>query len=67
MAPDPVRSKCGLLKPKNPVRGIPPTGKEAIFASVDIYRVVNGRIVEQWNHPDQFGTMYQLGNFPTPH
>jgi predicted ester cyclase len=46
------------LKPKDPFRGIPPTDKEAIVASVDIYRILDGRIVEQWNHPDLFGQMY---------
>jgi predicted ester cyclase len=51
------------LKPKDPFRGFPPTEKEAIVASVDIYRIVDGRIVEQWNHPDRFGQMQQLGNF----
>ena len=54
------------LKPKDPFRGIPPTEKEAIVANIDIYRIVDGRIVEQWNHSDRFGMMQQLGNFPTP-
>ena len=54
------------LKPKDPVRGFPPTEKEAIVDNIDIYRIVDGRIVEQWNHPDRFGQMQQLGNFPTP-
>ena len=54
------------LKPKDPVRGFPPTEKEAIVDNIDIYRIVNGRIVEQWNHPDRFGQMQQLDNFPTP-
>jgi predicted SnoaL-like aldol condensation-catalyzing enzyme len=54
------------LKPKDPFRGFPPTDKEATVDNIDIYRVVDGRIVEQWNHPDRFGVMQQLGNFPTP-
>ena len=53
-----VHRETVRLKPKDPVRGIPPTDKEATVASVDIYRIVNGRIVEQWNHPDRFSTMY---------
>ena len=53
------------LKPKDPFRGIPPTEKEATVASVDIYRIVDGRIVEQWSHPDRFGLMQQLDNFFT--
>jgi hypothetical protein len=48
------------------ISGESPTEKEATVASMDIYRIVDGRIVEQWNHPDRFGLMYQLGNLPTP-
>ena len=61
-----VHRETVRLKPKDPYRGIPPTEKEAIVASVDIYRIVGGRIVEQWNHPDRFGQMYQFDNFPKP-
>ena len=61
-----VHRETVRLKPKDPLRGFPPTDKEAIVASIDIYRIVDGRIVEQWNHLDRFGLMYQLGNLPTP-
>ena len=61
-----VHRETVRLKPKDPVRGNPPTDKEAIVVNIDIYRILDGRIVEQWNHPDRFGMMYQLGNFPTP-
>jgi predicted SnoaL-like aldol condensation-catalyzing enzyme len=61
-----VHRETVRLKPKAPFRGIPPTEKEAIVANMDIYRIVDGRIVEQWNHPDRFCVMYQLGNLPTP-
>ena len=60
-----VHRETVRLKPKDLFRGITPTEKEATVASVDIYRIVDGRIVEQWNHPDMFGIMYQLGNLPT--
>ena len=61
-----VHRETVRLKPKDPFRGFPPTDKEATVASVDIYRILDGRIVAQWNHLDRFGIMYQLGNFPTP-
>jgi predicted ester cyclase len=61
-----VHRETVRLKPKDPFRGLPPTDKEATVASVDIYRILDGRILEQWNHLDRFGIMYQLGNFPTP-
>ena len=53
------------LKPRVPVRGFPPTENEAIVDNIDIYRIVDGRIVEQWSHPDGFGQMQQLDNFFT--
>jgi predicted ester cyclase len=61
-----VHREIVRMKPKDPFRGIPPTEKEATVVNIDIYRIVDGRIVEQWNHPDRFGMMQQLGNFPTP-
>jgi predicted ester cyclase len=61
-----VHRETVRLKPKDPFRGIPPTEKEATIANIDIYRIVGGRIVEQWNHPDRFGFMQQLGNLSTP-
>jgi predicted ester cyclase len=61
-----VHREAVRLKPKDPLRGFPPTEKEATVTNIDIYRLRDGRIVEQWNHPDRFGVMQQLGNFPTP-
>lgn len=61
-----VHRETVRLKLKDPFRGFPPTDKEATVANIDIYRIVDGRIVEQWNHPDRFGVMHQLGNFPAP-
>ena len=61
-----VHRQSVRMKPKDPLRGFPPTDKEAIVAHIDIYRVVDGRIVEQWIHLDRFGLMQQLDNFPPP-
>ena len=61
-----VHRETVRLKPKDPFRGSPPTEREATVASVDIYRILDGKIVEQWNQPDRFGMMYQLGNLHTP-
>jgi predicted SnoaL-like aldol condensation-catalyzing enzyme len=47
-------------------QGIPPTGKEATVTSTDIYRMVDGKIVEQWFEADLTGMMHQLGILPTP-
>jgi predicted ester cyclase len=61
-----VHRETVRMKPKDPFRGFPPTEKEATVVNIDIYRIVDGRIVEQWNHLDRFGMMQQLGNFPAP-
>ena len=47
-------------------QGIPPTGKELAITSTDIYRVVDGRIVEQWLETDFTGMMQQLGIASSP-
>jgi steroid delta-isomerase-like uncharacterized protein len=41
--------------------GVPPTGKQATFAGVNIFRIANGKVVELWNHRDDLGLMEQLG------
>ena len=41
--------------------GIPPTGKQVTVGLVDMWRVLNGRVVEQWGGPDMFDLLRQLG------
>ena len=53
------------FKHTGPFQGIPPTGKEATLTSTDIYRMVGGKIVEQWVEADMLGLMQQLGVLPT--
>src|ERR1043165_9210404 len=36
---------------------IPATGKHARFAGVNIFRIVNGKVAELWNHRDDLGVM----------
>lgn len=51
-------------------RGLPPTmviaatGREISFGATDIYRVVDGRIVEEWNTFDGYDVMRQMGALP---
>jgi steroid delta-isomerase-like uncharacterized protein len=49
-----------------PFQGIPPTGKEATLTSTDIYRIVDGKIVEQWTELNLLSLMQQLGGIPAP-
>ena len=41
--------------------GIAPTGRKVSIQEVAIFRLVDGKIVEQWGMPDIHGLMQQLG------
>lgn len=46
--------------------GMPPTNKQVAFGTTNIFRVVNGKIGENWPQVDLMGLMQQLGAIPTP-
>jgi steroid delta-isomerase-like uncharacterized protein len=46
------------------LRGAPPTGRQATFAYLDMYRCADGRIVECWHLEDIAGMLGQLGLLP---
>ncbi len=41
--------------------GLAPTGKKVLIDEIAIFRLVNGRIAEQWGLPDIHGMNVQLG------
>ena len=41
--------------------GLPATGKKAEQAGITIWRIVNGKIKEEWSAFDQLSLMQQLG------
>jgi predicted ester cyclase len=45
--------------------GVPATGKRAIFTYMDMFRIVNGVIVEAWHVEDIAGVLGQLGLLPS--
>ena len=47
-------------------QGIPPTGKEVAFSSIEIDHMVDGKVAEHWVELDQLGLMRQLGAIPEP-
>lgn len=47
-----------------PFMGAPPTGNRVEIEGIDIYRVVDGRVVEHWGYPDVPALMGQLGGPP---
>jgi steroid delta-isomerase-like uncharacterized protein len=46
--------------------GIPPTGKQATWTGITIYRFAGGKIVEAWWIKDVMGLLQQLGVIPPP-
>ena len=47
-------------------QGIPPTDKQVAFTSIEINRVVGGKVEEHWVELDLLGLMQQLGAIPEP-
>ena len=47
-------------------QGIPPSGKEVAFSSMEFNRVVDGKVEEHWVELDLLGLMQQLGAIPEP-
>jgi steroid delta-isomerase-like uncharacterized protein len=45
--------------------GVQGSGKAVTFTGMTIARIVNGQIVEFWEHNDRLGLMQQLGLLPT--
>ena len=43
------------------LEGIPPTGKEISISVITVFRIVDGKIAEEWEIIDQLGMMTQLG------
>jgi steroid delta-isomerase-like uncharacterized protein len=47
-------------------QGIPPTDKQVAFSSIEIDRMVDGKVQEHWFELDQLGLMRQLGAISEP-
>ena len=45
--------------------GIAPTGQQVTFSLLDVVRIEDGKIVEQWGGPDTFDLVQQLGGVIT--
>ena len=43
------------------LEGIPPTGKTLTASAFTVFRIVGGKIVEEWEILDELGMMQQLG------
>jgi predicted ester cyclase len=49
---------------KGEFMGIPPTGKSLTVTAIEIFRIAEDKIVEQWVEADYLGLMQQLGVIP---
>jgi steroid delta-isomerase-like uncharacterized protein len=47
-----------------PLAGIPPTGRAVRWSGIDVYRLLDGRIVEWWRNDDLVGLLQQVGRDP---
>ena len=46
--------------------GIPPTGRRVRWDAVDVYRLTDGMIVEEWAGDDTTAILYQVGAYTPP-
>jgi steroid delta-isomerase-like uncharacterized protein len=50
---------------QGPLRSFPPTGTQVTLTGIDIFRIVGGKIVEEWSNADGLGMLQQLGIIPS--
>jgi steroid delta-isomerase-like uncharacterized protein len=49
---------------KGEFMGIPATGKRIVVTGIEVFRIVDGKIAENWVSMDNLGMMQQLGVIP---
>lgn len=49
---------------KGPFQGLPPTNREVAFTSIEMNRMVDGKVAEHWVEIDLIGLLHQLGAIP---
>jgi steroid delta-isomerase-like uncharacterized protein len=54
----------GRVTHEGSFHGIPPTGRRIIVSGINMYRVENGKIAEEWEQTDSLGMLQQLGVLP---
>lgn len=45
-------------------QGLPPTGRQIEVCGINLYRIEQGRIAEEWEQMDSLGLLQQLGLLP---
>jgi steroid delta-isomerase-like uncharacterized protein len=51
---------------KGEFQGMAPTGEEITMTGISMFRMANGKIVEEWAIPDMLGVLQQVGAVPEP-
>jgi steroid delta-isomerase-like uncharacterized protein len=46
--------------------GTPPSGRQVTVAAMELYRLEDGKIAEQWVTMDSLGLLQQIGAIPAP-
>jgi predicted ester cyclase len=59
-----VVRRAWRLNHTGPFQGLPPTGRTLTGTAIDIFRVEDGKITEQWTESDNLSFMQQLGALP---
>ena len=49
---------------KGEFEGIPPTGKQIKFTTMEFFRVASGKLAEHWDEVDLLGMLQQIGAIP---
>ena len=49
-----------------PLGGMPPTGKTCVATGATVYRIVGGKIAEEWTYYNMLDILEQLGYMPNP-
>lgn len=49
---------------KGEFHGLPPTGRQMTMTGIDIQRIADGKIAENWANLDALGLLQQLGALP---
>jgi steroid delta-isomerase-like uncharacterized protein len=49
---------------RGPLMGVPATGRRVEFQALDVYRLRDGKIVEQWAGDDLLSLLQQIGALP---
>jgi steroid delta-isomerase-like uncharacterized protein len=49
-----------------PFQRLPPTGRQVMITGINIVRIADGRLAENWGEVDMLGLLQQLGAIPVP-